>query len=108
MSETARLCSSLSNASRTQGDTRSRESLVLEKPSTSRPVSCACTSEAPRDVLLASPGAGIFFFWQLGAMHYLEEHYDLQGIRLCGASAGALLSVLTACAVTSKARSRCL
>mmetsp|Transcript_11166 Transcript_11166/g.30474 ORF Transcript_11166/g.30474 Transcript_11166/m.30474 type:complete len:424 (+) Transcript_11166:123-1394(+) len=44
-------------------------------------------------------GAGIFFFWQLGAMKYLAERYDLTKIPMAGASGGALAAVLAACGV---------
>ncbi len=44
-------------------------------------------------------GAGIYFFWQLGAMKYLSEHYDLTKIKMAGASAGSFISVLSACGV---------
>jgi predicted acylesterase/phospholipase RssA len=44
-------------------------------------------------------GAGIFFFWQLGAVKYLAEHYDLSKVSMAGASAGSFISVLAACGV---------
>ncbi len=44
-------------------------------------------------------GAGIYFFWQLGAMKYLSDHYDLTKIPMAGASAGSFISVLAACGV---------
>ena len=33
---------------------------------------------------------GIFVFWQLGAMSYLDKHYDLSRVSMTGASAGAI------------------
>lgn len=43
------------------------------------------------------PGGGIFFYWQAGVVSYLREQgYDLGGITLAGASAGALTATLTA------------
>lgn len=48
---------------------------------------------------LSWAGAGIFFFWQLGAMKYLTERYDLTKVPMAGASGGALASVLAACGV---------
>uniref|UniRef100_A0A7S0WTC8 Patatin n=1 Tax=Chlamydomonas leiostraca TaxID=1034604 RepID=A0A7S0WTC8_9CHLO len=44
-------------------------------------------------------GAGLYFFWQLGAMKYLAERYDLTKIPMAGASGGALAAVLAACGV---------
>ncbi|KAF5840307.1 hypothetical protein DUNSADRAFT_17151 [Dunaliella salina] len=48
---------------------------------------------------LSWAGAGIYFFWQLGAMKYLAERYDLTKIPMAGASGGALAAVLAACGV---------
>ena len=42
------------------------------------------------------PGGGIFFYWQAGAVAYLlENKYNLDNVRLTGASAGALTATLT-------------
>jgi len=46
-------------------------------------------------------GAGIFFFWQLGAMKLLAEKYDLSKVPMAGASGGSLASVLAACGVNA-------
>eukprot|EP00775_Hariotina_reticulata_P003710 gene3710-3973_t len=43
------------------------------------------------------------FFWQLGILEYLQRHYDLSGCTMVGSSAGALLSVLSACNVSAQA-----
>ena len=48
-------------------------------------------------------GAGIFFFWQLGAMKYLAERYDLSKVPMAGASGGALAAVLAVCKVDAAA-----
>jgi hypothetical protein len=58
-------------------------------------------SEAPArsKLRLGWAGAGIFFFWQLGAVKYLAEHYDLSKVSMAGASAGSFISVLAACGV---------
>lgn len=44
---------------------------------------------------IAFPGGGIYFYWQIGAIHFLKNHYDLSKARLVGASAGALTAALT-------------
>ena len=47
------------------------------------------------------PGAGIFFWWQAGAISELGRRFDLHGgnVHAVGASAGALSAALGACAV---------
>ncbi|TFJ83152.1 hypothetical protein NSK_005541 [Nannochloropsis salina CCMP1776] len=52
---------------------------------------------------LSFPGGGIFFYWQAGAVHYLQHHFDLGQATLVGASAGALTAVLAGCAVSMPA-----
>ncbi|MEW5309055.1 MAG: hypothetical protein WDW38_000967 [Sanguina aurantia] len=52
-----------------------------------------------RRATLSWAGAGIFFFWQLGAMKFLSERFDLTQVPMAGASGGALVSVLAACGV---------
>ena len=44
-------------------------------------------------------GGGIYFFWQLGAVKYLREHYDLTKVPMAGASSGSLVACLSACGV---------
>lgn len=80
-------------------------------PSTSRASSSVATSwdaspltstpeqrAAPKPKLALSwAGAGLFFFWQLGAVKFLLEHFDLRRVPFVGASGGALASVLAAC-----------
>ncbi|GLI59457.1 hypothetical protein VaNZ11_001336 [Volvox africanus] len=55
----------------------------------------------PKAKTLSWAGAGIFFFWQLGAMKYLAERYDLTRVPMAGASGGALAAVLAACGVSA-------
>jgi hypothetical protein len=38
-----------------------------------------------------------------GILEYLQHHYDLSGCTMVGSSAGALLSVLSACNVSAQA-----
>lgn len=44
-------------------------------------------------------GGGSYFFWQVGVLRYLQEHYNVEGVELVGASAGGLLATLTMCRV---------
>ncbi|KAG1678201.1 hypothetical protein FOA52_016138 [Chlamydomonas sp. UWO 241] len=44
-------------------------------------------------------GSGLYFFWQLGAMQYLSEHYDLTKLPMVGASGGSIAATLAACRV---------
>lgn len=48
---------------------------------------------------LSWAGAGIFFFWQLGAVKWFTERYDLTRVPMVGASGGALAAVLGGCGV---------
>ncbi|PNH11898.1 Patatin-like phospholipase domain-containing protein 1 [Tetrabaena socialis] len=64
--------------------------MLLDSPTASKPKPATTLSWA---------GAGIFFFWQLGAMKFLSERYDLTRVPMAGASGGALASVLAACGV---------
>ena len=49
--------------------------------------------------VIAVAGGGIFFFWEIGALKYLSENFDLRKAAFSGASAGALASVLLVCGV---------
>uniref|UniRef100_A0A1D2AF26 Patatin n=2 Tax=Auxenochlorella protothecoides TaxID=3075 RepID=A0A1D2AF26_AUXPR len=49
--------------------------------------------------IISCCGGGIFFFWELGVLLYLQKQFDLGGVQVRGASAGALLSTLVACDV---------
>ncbi|GMH37657.1 hypothetical protein BSKO_05530 [Bryopsis sp. KO-2023] len=44
-------------------------------------------------------GAGIFFWWELGAVLWLSENYDMSKVPMAGASGGALAATLAACNV---------
>ena len=57
----------------------------------------------PQTPQISWSGAGIFFFWQLGAMKYLAERYDLSKVPMAGASGGALAAVLAVCKVDAAA-----
>lgn len=52
--------------------------------------------------LLAFPGGGMFFYWQIGAIEVLSRHYDLSRMEFSGASAGALAATLAACEVDGR------
>jgi len=49
--------------------------------------------------VVSCAGAGIFIFWQLGALKYITSHFDLSKARLHGGSAGAVLSTFIASGV---------
>jgi hypothetical protein len=48
-------------------------------------------------IRLGWAGSGLFFWWQLGAVAFLRDRYDLTKIRQVGASGGALAAALAAC-----------
>jgi hypothetical protein len=48
---------------------------------------------------LSWAGSGIYFWWQLGAVQYLMERFDLSKVPHVGASGGALCAVIAACGV---------
>ena len=48
------------------------------------------STAAPRCATICCPGGGVYFWWQIGAMHELLSMYDLpDDVKLSGASAGA-------------------
>lgn len=47
-------------------------------------------------------GSGIYFWWQLGAMQYLAQRYDLTSVPMVGASGGAICAVLGRCGVDAE------
>lgn len=51
-----------------------------------------------KELLLQLNGGGIYFFWMAGCMQSISS-YGLNGIKMRGASSGALIAVLTACQV---------
>ena len=53
-------------------------------------------SSAP---ILGIAGGGVFFFWEVGVLKYLEENFRIKETNLVGVSAGALCAVLVACNV---------
>jgi hypothetical protein len=44
-------------------------------------------------------GSGIYFWWQLGAVHYLLQQFELDKVSMTGASGGGFAAVLAACNV---------
>lgn len=51
---------------------------------------------------LSWAGSGIYFWWQLGAVQYLMQHFDLTKVPMVGASGGALASIIATCGVDPK------
>lgn len=79
--------------------TASPNSVVEEQfPIQTEPLLATQIPSAIRPIISLS-GGGVFFFWQLGVLNYLQQHFDLAPAQFIGASAGALCSVLTACNV---------
>eukprot|EP00471_Norrisiella_sphaerica_P013292 CAMPEP_0184504652 /NCGR_PEP_ID=MMETSP0113_2-20130426/52578_1 /TAXON_ID=91329 /ORGANISM="Norrisiella sphaerica, Strain BC52" /LENGTH=393 /DNA_ID=CAMNT_0026894307 /DNA_START=174 /DNA_END=1353 /DNA_ORIENTATION=- len=58
---------------------------------------CALTEDGVP--VISCAGAGIFIFWQLGALKYISTHFDLSSAYLHGGSAGAVLSTFIASGV---------
>eukprot|EP00889_Picochlorum_renovo_P007739 jgi/Picre1/34769/NNA_002235.t1 len=50
--------------------------------------------------ILGIAGGGVFFFWEIGVLKYLNENYRLRDVDLIGVSAGALCAVLVASGVS--------
>lgn len=66
----------------------------LERPTT---IISPLPEVAKSKLTLTWAGAGLYFFWQLGAVKLLLEKFDLRTVPFAGASGGALASVLAAC-----------
>jgi hypothetical protein len=49
---------------------------------------CSTASGSKPPLLIIWPGYGILFFWQLGVLQYLTEHFDCTKIPMLGSSAG--------------------
>lgn len=56
-----------------------------------------CQYQPPLKVAFC--GAGIFFWWELGGIEWLREHYNLAKVPMIGASGGALAATLAATGV---------
>ena len=54
---------------------------------------------ARKPLRLSWAGSGVYFFWQLGAMTYLSQRYDLTRVPMVGASGGAICAILARCGV---------
>lgn len=61
------------------------------------PTRVHCAGKPPLFVSFA--GGGLYFFWQLGAVKFLREHYDITNVPMAGASSGSLIACLAACGV---------
>ncbi|GBF93151.1 hypothetical protein Rsub_05882 [Raphidocelis subcapitata] len=58
-------------------------------------------AEGKKPLRLSWAGSGIYFWWQLGAMHYLSQRYDLTRVPMVGASGGAICAALARCGVSA-------
>lgn len=56
-------------------------------------------NQSPVQLSISWAGSGLYFFWQLGALKYLAEHFDLTKVPMAGASGGSIAAVLAACQV---------
>lgn len=54
---------------------------------------------AEHPLFVSFAGGGIYFFWQLGAVKYLQTKYDLTQVPMAGASSGSLVACLSACGI---------
>jgi hypothetical protein len=73
---------------------------ATEKPKKLPPFRAPPTTDThPLPLRLGWAGSGLFFWWQLGAVAYLRDRYDLCKVKQVGASGGALAAVLAACDV---------
>ncbi|KAI8470674.1 MAG: hypothetical protein J3K34DRAFT_368355 [Monoraphidium minutum] len=59
----------------------------------------AAAAAAPKPLRLSWAGSGVYFWWQLGAMQWLAQRYDLTRVPMAGASGGAICAVLARCGV---------
>lgn len=71
---------------------------VLHRPPTQACFRCLQTDAAP--VKVCCSGGGIFFFWQLGALRWLQRAGRLHDAHFVGYSAGALTATMAACDVS--------
>lgn len=56
-------------------------------------------AQARPPLFVSFSGGGIYFFWQLGAVKYLREHYQITRVPMAGASSGSIVACLSACGV---------
>eukprot|EP00878_Enallax_costatus_P008734 GHUV01009129.1.p2 GENE.GHUV01009129.1~~GHUV01009129.1.p2 ORF type:complete len:187 (+),score=52.14 GHUV01009129.1:266-826(+) len=63
-----------------------------------KPVVAAPSAVKPR-FRVSWAGSGIYFWWQLGAVQYLLNHFALDKVPMVGASGGGLAAVLAACEI---------
>jgi len=60
--------------------------------------------------LIVLPGTCTWVFYQIGAVQYLAEHYDLRGVRIAGVSSGAICAavvlLLERCSSRAEVRAR--
>ncbi|KAF8072772.1 atgl-1 [Scenedesmus sp. PABB004] len=68
-----------------------------------KPVPVAAPSAVKPKLRLSWAGSGIYFWWQLGAVQYLAQHFALSKVPMVGASGGGLAAVLAACDVPPEA-----
>jgi predicted patatin/cPLA2 family phospholipase len=62
--------------------------------------------EKKKDIIVFQ-GGGQYFFWNMGIVAYLNKHFDMEDIKLVGASAGALTAVLMVCKIDAEKALEC-
>ncbi|PRW45375.1 Patatin-like phospholipase domain-containing 1 [Chlorella sorokiniana] len=64
-----------------------------------RRAAAPAAAPAAAQPVLDIAGGGMWFFWKIGAVHYLQNNHDLSRVQLHGSSSGAIVAVLAACGV---------
>mmetsp|Transcript_4906 Transcript_4906/g.17791 ORF Transcript_4906/g.17791 Transcript_4906/m.17791 type:complete len:499 (-) Transcript_4906:767-2263(-) len=106
----------LANASEPPMVTSSKDRMPSGSGSASESDSCSSMPSSPPSYSdsdseaydlspgIAFPGGGLFFWWQLGAVQFLQEHVDLTEVPMLGASCGALAAALSSYGVPKDAQ----
>eukprot|EP00884_Botryococcus_braunii_P000579 jgi/Botrbrau1/10521/Bobra.7_1s0005.1 len=76
-----------------------KEHDLLLRPPSRQPRVVGDAFQADKAPIISGAGGGLFFFWQLGVLKYLQSHFDLSRVHFRGASAGGLIATLTCCGV---------
>eukprot|EP00467_Chlorarachnion_reptans_P015830 CAMPEP_0114495924 /NCGR_PEP_ID=MMETSP0109-20121206/5490_1 /TAXON_ID=29199 /ORGANISM="Chlorarachnion reptans, Strain CCCM449" /LENGTH=377 /DNA_ID=CAMNT_0001673151 /DNA_START=338 /DNA_END=1472 /DNA_ORIENTATION=+ len=76
-----------------------KETTALPKPQDVVKTGPFCALTEDGIPVVSCAGAGIFIFWQMGALKYISTHFDMRKAKLHGGSAGAVLSTFIASGV---------
>lgn len=72
---------------------------LIMGPHFNQPAMAAAPSTVKPKLRLSWAGSGIYFWWQLGAVQYLMQHFQLSKVPMVGASGGGLAAMLATCEV---------